>query len=131
LLLFQPENAPANAITQQPDIEVDEQPTFPTTQPQVSKKLRIMNRRQAIDSLQLYNHRVRNNQVHAISTIQPEAFVNHRQGPLTDKRHSLKRKLVAQTLPISRFQQSWSQISRWTSIELPMIASVISLMVII
>src|SRR6266852_4052827 len=86
-------------------------PNFPTTQPQVSKKLRIMNRRQAVDSLQLYNHRVRNNQVHAISTIQPETFINHRQGPLTDERHSSKRKFVAKTLPISRFQQSWSQLS--------------------
>src|SRR5437773_4325847 len=103
---------------------------FPTTQPQVSKKVRIMNRRQSVDSLQPDNHRVRNNQVHAISTIQPETFVNHRQGPFTNERHSSKRKFVAKTLPISRFQQSWSQLSMH-SIELPMIAPVISLMVII
>jgi len=70
-----------------------------------------MNRRQAVDSLELDNHRVRNNQVHAIPTIQPETFVNHRQGPLTDERHSSKLKFVAQTSPISRLQQSWSQLS--------------------
>src|SRR5258706_507873 len=92
-------------------LEVDQQAHFPTTQPQVSKKLRVMNRLQADDSLQLDNHRVRNNQVHAISTIQPETFVTHRQGPLTDERHSSKGKFVAQTLPISRFQQSWSQFA--------------------
>jgi hypothetical protein len=49
--------------------------------------LRVMNRRQVVDSLELYNHRVRNNQVHAVSTIQSETFVNHRQRPLTDERN--------------------------------------------
>src|SRR5258708_2257927 len=70
-----------------------------------------MNRRQAVDSLELNHHSVRNKQVHAIPTIQSETFVNHRQGPLTHERHSSKRQFVAQTLPISRFQQSWSQLA--------------------
>jgi hypothetical protein len=64
-LLFQPQNAPVNAVTQQRDIEVDKQAHFPTTQAQVGKGCR----RQVVDSLELYNHRVRNNQVHAVSTI--------------------------------------------------------------
>ncbi len=50
LLLFQPQNAPVNAVTQQRDIEVDRQARFPTTQAQTGKKLRVMNRRQAVES---------------------------------------------------------------------------------
>ena len=52
-------------------------------------------RRQAIDGLKLYHHRLGNNQVYAMATIQSEAFVNHRQGPLTDEGQSSKLKFVS------------------------------------
>ena len=70
LLLFQPENAPINSVTQQRDVEVDQKAQLPTAQAQVSKKLRVMNRRQVIDGLELYYDRFGNNQVHAVPTIQ-------------------------------------------------------------
>ncbi len=84
-----------NSVTKQGDIEVDQKTQLPTTQPQVGKKLCVMNRRQMIDGFKLHHHRFGNNQVHAIPTIQSEAFVNHRQGPLTDEGQSSKLKFVA------------------------------------
>jgi hypothetical protein len=106
LLLFQPENAPMHSVTQQRDVEVDQKAQLPTAQAQVRKKLRVMNRRQVIDGLELYYDRIGNNQVHAIPTIQSESLVNHRQGPLRDESQPSYLKFVAQALPISRFQQA-------------------------
>ena len=63
LLLFQPQNAPMNTVAEQRDIEIDQKAHFPTTQRQAGKKLRVMNRRQVVDSLELYYDGVRNNQV--------------------------------------------------------------------
>ena len=63
-----------NSVTLQRDIEVDQKAQIPTTREQVGKKLRVMKRRQAIDGLKLYHHRLGNNQVHAMATIQSEAF---------------------------------------------------------
>ena len=74
LLLFQSQNAPMNSVTKQGDIEVDQKTQLPTTQPQVGKKLCVMNRRQMIDGFKLHHHRLGNNQVHAIPTIQSEAL---------------------------------------------------------
>ena len=85
MLLFQPENAPMNSVTQQRDVEVDQKAQLPTAQAQIGKKLRVMNRRQAIDGLELYHDRFGNDQVHAIPTIQSESLVDHRQGPLRDE----------------------------------------------
>ncbi len=84
-----------NSVTLQRDIEVDQKAQIPTTREQVGKKVCVMKRRQAIDGLKLYHHRLGNNQVHAMATIQSEAFVSHRKLPLTDERHSSKLKFVA------------------------------------
>ena len=49
-----------NSVTLQRDIEVDQKAQIPTTREQVGKKLRVMKRRQAIDGLKLYHHRLGN-----------------------------------------------------------------------
>ncbi len=68
-----------------------------------------MEARQAVNSLDLYDNGVLDDNVEAISDIEPSAVVDNWEWRLPSEGDSAHSEFVRQTVLVGRFQQSWTK----------------------
>ena len=100
------EREPANAVTEQRDVEIHEQAELQFRQLQVGQNLRLVEARQRLDRLDLHNHRIGDDNVKPIAGVQLQAFVENWEGNLTLDRNATKAEFVREALLVSRFKKA-------------------------
>ncbi len=98
-----------DAVFQEGYIEIDEQRQLASRKPQVRQRLGLMDWRQSIDELDLYNYRLLHQQIHSVTTFELDLFVNEWHGFLLFDDKSSFSQFVGQTCHISRLEQSGTQ----------------------
>jgi hypothetical protein len=100
LILWKTQHAPTDTILEHGHVEVIQEPNVPTAQLEVTHQLRFVEGQKALDGLELHDHLVLHYQVQAVATLERDAFVDHRQRPLSLECDPAKLQLTTQTLLI-------------------------------
>lgn len=69
-----------------------------------------MNGQEALHGFQLDNHAILHHDIQAVTAIETDRFIDHRQRHLTLKHYAILRKLMTEAFLVSRFQQAWTQV---------------------
>jgi hypothetical protein len=92
------EYEPANAVFQDPMIEIDEKSDLELAQAKVCQHLRLMNGRQFLDGLEFEQDLGFNDKVKAVATFAPHIAINDRESDLSHKHQRRVSQLGTKTL---------------------------------
>lgn len=87
-------------------VEVDQKPHGLASEFHIGKKLRFVNRENLLDGFQFNDNLLFHNEVHLVSTIEDQSFVDEWDGNLPPKTYSATAQFKAKALFVSRFQQT-------------------------
>lgn len=87
-----------DALLQERDVEVDEETEFQLRQLEVSEELRFVDRPERVDALEFDDQPVVDDEIEAISAVEPHVSIGDRYWTLALERNSGQRKLVAKAL---------------------------------
>jgi hypothetical protein len=100
---------PPDAIFNQSNIEINQQPDLATSKLQISRQLGFMNRQNFLDRLNLDNDQPADNHIHPIPHVDPFVTISHRKSNLLQKRNFPSLELTGKALLVNRLQQSRTQ----------------------
>jgi hypothetical protein len=99
-------NAPANALRENRGIKVDDKPYLLAGQTHISKQLRFVNSLDALNTLQLNDHRILDEQVDSVATVQMDALVHDRQINFSPVANASQVELMTEALFVGRFEKT-------------------------
>jgi hypothetical protein len=102
-------DTPLDAILDQGNIKIDQQPQLVTREPQVGDKLGFVDRQNLFDRLDLHDEQPSDNQIHPEPRVDLDVAVSDRQRHLPLKGDFTHLQLTDKALLVHRLQQSRTQ----------------------
>lgn len=111
LVLLESVHQSPDSVRQDPDIEVQEQPYPAVGQLEVRKKLRLMDREDPLDGLDLNDHHILDLKIDPIAAVEQDPLLDQRHRLLSHEGQPAKPEFVGQARLVAGLQLPWPDLA--------------------